>query len=71
MTALPAHPSGPVPVPATITVEEAGRILGIGRSAAYRAVARGEIPSIKIGNRVLVPLAKLCAILGLPLDAIG
>ena len=43
----------------TYQVEEAARILGIGRSAAYEAVRRGDIPSIRIGRRVLVPRAAL------------
>jgi len=37
------------------TVEYAGRLLGLGRYAARRAVARGEIPAIKIGRRIIVP----------------
>jgi excisionase family DNA binding protein len=49
----------PVKKPRTISVEEAGRILGISRMAAYQAVWRGQIPSIRIGRRLLVPLAKL------------
>lgn len=32
-----------------LTVEEAARILGISRAFAYEAVARSEIPSIRIG----------------------
>ena len=47
----------------TTTVEAAARILGIGRSSAYEAVRRGEIPSIKIGRRVLVPVAALQTLL--------
>jgi excisionase family DNA binding protein len=39
----------------TLTVEEAGRVLGLGRAAAYAAVRRGEIPSLRFGRRVLVP----------------
>lgn len=39
----------------TVTVEEAGQLLGIGRNQAYEAVRRGDIPSIKIGKRLLVP----------------
>jgi excisionase family DNA binding protein len=39
----------------TITVPEAGKQLGIGRSAAYEAAKRGEIPTVKIGRRMLVP----------------
>jgi excisionase family DNA binding protein len=38
-----------------ITVEEAAEILRISRNGAYEAVKRKEIPSIRIGRRVLVP----------------
>ena len=41
----------------TYTVEEAARRLGLSRNGAYEAVKRGEIPSIRIGRRVLVPRA--------------
>jgi excisionase family DNA binding protein len=47
-----------------MTIPEAARLLGISRSAAYRAVARGEIPTIRIGRRLLVPTARLYAMLG-------
>jgi excisionase family DNA binding protein len=39
----------------TITVAEAGEQLGLGRNAAYEAAKRGEIPTVKIGRRLLVP----------------
>lgn len=51
--------------PATITVEQAGQLLGISRSSAYRGVNRGEIPSIRIGGRIIVPTGKLLDLLGL------
>ena len=38
-----------------MTVEEAGKLLGISRFAAYEGVRRGEIPSIRIGRRLVVP----------------
>jgi excisionase family DNA binding protein len=41
------------------TVEEAAQLLGISRSFAYEAVQRGDIPSMRIGRRILVPKAKL------------
>ncbi|RVC57681.1 helix-turn-helix domain-containing protein [Mesorhizobium sp.] len=44
---------------ATITIVEAAHRLGIGRNQAYEAAKRGEIPSIKIGKRLLVPKAAL------------
>jgi excisionase family DNA binding protein len=43
----------------TRTLAEASVILGLSRSAAYEAVARGEIPTIRIGKRILVPAVAL------------
>ena len=43
----------------TLTVEEAAQALGISRASAYEAVRVGEIPSIRIGKRVLVPKSAL------------
>ncbi|WP_132254382.1 helix-turn-helix domain-containing protein [Methylobacterium segetis] len=40
----------------TISIEEAGRQLGLSRNSAYQAAGRGEIPTIKIGRRLLVPV---------------
>lgn len=48
----------------TITVEEAARILGVSRGSAYEAVHRGEIPTIRIGKRLVVPVAALERMLG-------
>lgn len=39
----------------TMTVPEAAAKLGLSRNAAYEAVARGEIPSLKFGRRVVIP----------------
>lgn len=39
----------------TIRVEEAAAILGISRNHAYAAAKSGELPTIKIGKRLLVP----------------
>lgn len=43
----------------TISVEQAAAIFGIGRNAAYEAVRRGEIPSVRLGGRILVPTAAI------------
>ena len=43
----------------TLTVEEAGVLLGLARNAAYQGVNCGQIPSIRIGRRLLVPRAAL------------
>lgn len=39
---------------ATASVDEVALILGIGRRQAYYAVNRGDIPSIRLGKRILV-----------------
>jgi excisionase family DNA binding protein len=44
---------------ATTTVAAAAKVLGIGRNQAYAAAARGELPVIRIGKRLLVPIAAL------------
>ena len=43
----------------TVTVDRAGDVLGISRSTALRKVNSGEIPSIRMGRRILIPSAKL------------
>jgi excisionase family DNA binding protein len=43
----------------TLTVTEASKALGISRNKAYEAAKRGEIPTIKIGGRILVLRAAL------------
>jgi excisionase family DNA binding protein len=53
---------------ATMTVEQAGKLLGISRRSAYRAVADGHIPTIRLGRRILVPTARLHRMLGLTAD---
>ncbi len=42
-----------------ITVPEAGQALGLGRSGAYQAARRKQIPTVRVGRRLLVPLAAL------------
>jgi len=37
----------------------AGRILGLSRQSAYDAATRGDLPTIRIGRRLLVPTAAL------------
>lgn len=37
----------------------AGQILGLSRGSTYAAAKRGEIPTIRIGGRILVPRTAL------------
>jgi len=58
----------PLPDPVarpTISVVEAGQILGLSKPTAYEAVHRGDIPALRFGRRIVVPTAKLLAMLGL------
>jgi excisionase family DNA binding protein len=48
----------------TQTIEEAAKELGIGRNQAYAAAKRGEIPTIRIGKRILVLKEPLKRMLG-------
>lgn len=51
----------------TVSVEQAGKMLGIGRTLAYRLAACGElpVPIVRIGRSLRVPTAPLLALLGL------
>jgi excisionase family DNA binding protein len=40
---------------ATYRIEEAAKVLGIGRNTCYEAAKSGEIPTVRIGRRLLVP----------------
>ena len=54
-----SEPFQPPPQRLTLTVDEAAATLGITRASAYEAVRRGEIPHIRIGNRILVSRSQL------------
>jgi excisionase family DNA binding protein len=40
-------------------VDTGARRLGISKNAAYRALKNGEIPSVRIGRRILIPVSAL------------
>jgi hypothetical protein len=44
-------------------------MLGLGRSAAYSAARRGDIPALKIGKKYVVPTVPLRRMLGLNEEA--
>jgi hypothetical protein len=49
-----------VVAPLTISVPEAGkRYFGLSRNGSYGAAARGEIPTVKIGRLLRVPVRAL------------
>jgi excisionase family DNA binding protein len=49
----------------TMTVEALAELLGSGRTATYDAVRRGEIPSIKVGRKIVIPTAAVRRLLEL------
>jgi hypothetical protein len=50
----------------TLSVPEAGAVFfGLARNASYDAAKSGDLPTIKIGGRILVPVAPLAEKLGL------
>ena len=51
-----------IPSP-VLTVDETAVILRLSRQSAYEGVRTGAIPSVKIGRRILVPRARLMAML--------
>lgn len=43
----------------TLSVEEAGKLLGVSRQVAYQLSRRSDFPTLHIGRRVLVPRKQL------------
>jgi excisionase family DNA binding protein len=47
----------------TVTVAEAGKLLGVSRGLAYELVQRGELPAVRLGRRIVVPVRAIEALL--------
>ena len=56
--------------PLTLTVEQAGRVLGVGRSTAYELVRSGDLECLRLRRRVVVPTARLAEHLGMTLTEV-
>lgn len=54
----PSRPES-VDTPLLLSVPEAARLLGVGTTFGWMMVRRGQIPSIRLGRRVLVPRSAL------------
>ena len=46
------------------SVDETARRLGISRAHAYELIARGDLPSLRLGRRIVVPVRAIEALLG-------
>lgn len=42
-----------------LTPEETAKRLGLGRTSTYKAIKSGQIPSVKFGKRIFVPITAL------------
>jgi excisionase family DNA binding protein len=51
--------AGGDPICLTVSVEEAARMLGISRGAAYTHARDGSLPTVRLGRRLLVPRSAL------------
>ena len=43
----------------TLSVEEAGKRLGVSRQVAYQLIHRSDFPTLQIGRRILIPKKQL------------
>jgi excisionase family DNA binding protein len=57
-------PQAPPSPQLVLSVAEAAALLGISKDLVYDLVARGELPSLRLGRRIVVPRRALIAFLG-------
>jgi excisionase family DNA binding protein len=70
MATLQDMPRG-ADLPPLLSVEQVCELLGVSRSAGYRAAATGDLPTLRWGRRLFVPTARLLELLGLPWEKAG
>jgi excisionase family DNA binding protein len=56
--------------PFVLTVQEAADLLRISKDLAYELVARADLPSLRLGRRIVVPLKPLLDLIEGPLDPV-
>ena len=56
---LPRPASVDLPDKPMFSVEEAAKLLGVGRSTAYQCARNGQIPALRLGSRLLIPKAAM------------
>ena len=55
----------------TLTVEEAGELLGISRALAYEMARTGQLPTLRFGKRIVVPKKAIESMLERPVATAG
>ena len=69
-------PSRTCPVPSvavsrlTLSIAEAAELVGISRTTAYELAQSGELPTVRLGRRILVPVNQLADVLGTDVGAV-
>ena len=53
-------------LPLVLTVDEARRLLRIGRRQLYQAISRQDVPAVKVGRSIRIPRSSLEAWLAAP-----
>lgn len=48
----------------TYSVDEAARLVGLGRTSMYALINSGDLAVVRVGRRILIPRASLAAFLG-------
>ncbi len=59
---LPTTSSPPTRL--TMSISEAAELLGISRTTAYELAHSGELSTVRLGRRILVPVNRLAELLG-------
>jgi excisionase family DNA binding protein len=55
-------------LPLVLTVDEARRVLRIGRRQLYQAIARRDVHTVKVGRSIRIPRSSLEALLAAPVQ---
>ena len=57
------EPSQPIERQRTMSVTQVAAVLGISRTTAYECVHSGELPALRLGGRIVVPIQAIDALL--------
>ncbi len=55
-----------IDTPLLVSVPEAARLLGVGKTLAWEMVRNGDLPKVNLGKRVLIPRAAIERLAGEP-----
>lgn len=58
------------PTRLTLSIAEAAELVGISRTTAYELAQSGELPTVRLGRRILVPVNQLADVLGTDVDTV-